>query len=205
MSKAHSNADDVRMRLNRTIGFYKNHPYYIRADTSIPEWYNVLLYKLGKGTSEAGIVVDHRSDDLVMCHPPLGYINYEKSATYLVRRPERRQAEGLRSDMVMGLNPIHGNYFASSAMEALLLNNYPSFSTVLTDIIDNGWKSRAISKDLALGWMDPMKIALYFKNRVVATYNPNKDSFTILQSKESSFIRKFLLKDGGLLDGKTVN
>lgn len=205
MGFEYATRDDMRMRLNGSIVRYDGEYYIVNMDSfEAKEWYHVHLVCFNKEGSDSKpkyFHADHRDKKFDPLSPKIGYLNYSNDAYYPMRTPERRQIQGLNSSSLTweGGRP-NGNYFSSEHMYNMLHNRYPKMQEALDDIINRDKIKVAIHPDYAIGWMDPMKIGLFRKGRIIGYRDSNIERFIIMPSKESSFITKQLSKERILND-----
>ena len=156
--------DDLEYAQGRLIGTivrYKGKPIRI-ADVFYDDDGEMCF----TGRTATGIV--ETSLDLLDLEPiPLGYVNYQECAYYLVRKP-------MRNDWRQGLRPGNFTFIGREGFFELplkeltdtCLNNYPTFTEARTSIKD-GAESVAISRHFAI---DSQNNFLY-KSRVVGSYD----------------------------------
>lgn len=186
MAKKYLNAGDVRMKLNRAVVFYKEKPYIVTTDTT-NDWEEITITPLGGNGREPNKNIKHYDVHLDTKAPELGYMNFFERAYYLVRMPERRQNQALRSDSIIATPRIGGVWFTSPQFKKLLLGEYPKFNEALESILEGHNESVAVHRYYAIGMIDKVRVGLFNRTNLVAIRN-NNDQFEYLQGKNTSFI-----------------
>lgn len=198
---AYLNRDDARLRLNHTVCMYEGKPVYVRLDSDeqFDNQYQCRIYELknvntGRGR---GKVVDYRDKNFDARGIELGYCQAGLSAVYLSRLPARQNQQGLKHENIMA-EPSNIPYeFYSEDMECCILGKHRPLKTALA-MLNDGYTKIPISRTLAVGWLDRTKIALYYKEQVVALKEDTTSRFNLINSKISSFVMKIIDKQGVL-------
>jgi hypothetical protein len=206
--KAFIRQEDTHLRLEKTVCMYKGVPVYCAVSMDFPV--NTVHYcpiETAMETQRARYkAVLCTSDEFSAKVPELGYLNYDTNAWYLTRVPERKQRQGLVSTSVVSSPNINDMYdphrwFFSEAMKDLLTNQYPTRREAIENVM-NGIggipvKGSAFHKHCAIVRIDIGSIGLHYRGRLVATYDPSRDRFTLLPDlKDGSFLQIILGKIG---------
>jgi hypothetical protein len=156
--------EEVNFRLSNSIVTYDGKPVYITRiqhpeDEDGKEVARVFFYEIplkqGGGARETRKFLSSRKFDLAT--PPLGYMNFQKRALYLSRRPVRQQRQGLTNDTlsIIGvtgrptMDHNMNNLITSNGFVDMFANKYPSFKEA-GDLLDDGEVSSvAVSRKFA--------------------------------------------------------
>ncbi len=199
MVKKYLNASDVRMKLQRSVVFYKKVPHYVDLppDPESP-WDHIRLTPLA-GKNKSSFVLPHDDENIDTSAPLLGYINYKGRAYYLSRIPGRVSSQGLKNDVIIS-NPrnISSSYFVSPEFSDALLGKYPKLDTAEGMLYSLAWSSVAISRTFAIGVKDDLRIGLYQQGNLIGD-QVKSGEYTLNNFKGSSFTKKLLEKVGVVL------
>lgn len=195
--------DDARLRLNHTVCMYQGKPVYVRLDQedfeSQYECRVLDLHKVNNGGGR-GKKVDYRDDAFEAKNIELGYCQTGTNAVYLSRLPIRHNQQGLKQESVMCEPSSIGYDFYSEDMAHCIMGKHRSLKTALA-MLNDGYEKIPLSRTLAVGWLDRTKIALYYKEQVVALKEDTTSKFNIISSKTSSFVTRIIDKQGVLING----
>lgn len=191
---------DIRQKLDSSIIFYDDKPYYLRAsgETTV-----VSLYDLRTGKSS--LQVEYDDARFTYRSPQVGYVNIGAFACVFVNRvPSRMFKLGLTFNSLSYYsitgqsvkNPISNWPFQDNFADSLE-NRYPSPSTILNKLgksKDVAW-SQAFSKTLAFGYSTQHGLRLFHKNTPIAYYNPKTSEFKALK-EDNILVDRILTKHG---------
>lgn len=193
--------EDVRLRLNRTICLYRGHPYYVYNEGIDPPSRDVFLRELGENqfiNRKKDMRVPHDDPDFDPRSPELGYCFFNGEALYLSRVPDRRQRQGLsvESLRVEPRNVGPGTVFLTKAMEDCILGRHKTLHEAL-DLIDSGDNSVPIHRHFAVGRIqNNHMLGLFYRCRLIGTKDDYADRFTLLPSRDHSYLMKITGKMG---------
>lgn len=192
MGKVYDNPEDLRMRLNNTICFYKREPYYILVGgVKFPEV--ELMSIVNQSPPQKHKIVDHRSKDLCTNSPKLGYMNFENNSFYLSRIPERSQNQGLRTSNIIAMNENYlGGWNRSRDFYNTLKGIYPSKKEALTRV-QNNYNSCAFHRKFSFNKFGSLNIGLQYMGNSVGILENN--NIKLFQNKATSYIHKLLIKE----------
>ncbi|MBD3261819.1 MAG: hypothetical protein GF334_09180 [Candidatus Altiarchaeales archaeon] len=205
MGKTYLTREDIRMRLNRTIVSYQGDYYTVDVDAPVNEWHQITLRPLGGDNTRRNRSVTVNHSEVDASTPRLGYFNFNNSAYYISRVPERRQNEGFRpeSATVLPRMPV-GGWVTSNSFREMLHGNYPTIDEALQELKTKETDKLAINYDIAIGWLDSrMTLGIFFKERLIGHYDEKQDRYLLFDSKEKSLITRLLSKTG-VFHGKVV-
>lgn len=192
--------DDARLRLNHTVCLYEGKPVYVRLDN---EEYDSAcecrIWDLHKVNDRGGRgkKIDYRDKGFDAKNIELGYCQTGTTAVYLSRLPVRHNQQGLKQESVMG-EPSNIPYeFYSEDMSHCIMGKHRPLKTALA-MLNDGYEKIPISRTLAVGWLDRTKIALYYKEQIVALKEDTTSRFNMISSKTSSFVMRIIDKQGVL-------
>ena len=196
MAEAYLSQEDLNMRLDGSICMYDGHPYYVRTISKYP---NITLYALDgkvnrsiKGTH----IIDHTGDRFSDRSPLLGYITYNNNAHYLSRIPFRHQNQGLTQNSIDadGLDRYE-SWFFGPEMEKCILGKHASVEEAWK-LMDRGYKGVSIHRQLAIKLIDHRNIGLYYKTRLVATWDQFGKQWEFMKATDGRFIEKIVRRLG---------
>jgi hypothetical protein len=151
MAKRFDTPRDASRRLDRTICFYKQVPYYVRFDANDHMGVTVILYNVPKDDFDPGVRVKYTEDAFSYEAPLLGFLNTGACAYYIERETMRNQRYGVPLDnlkyeggkLPLGLARVKG-------MSDMLLNIYPSVSECIAHCKKGDDYSMAFHKDYCI-------------------------------------------------------
>lgn len=208
MAKEYFSQADAIMRIGETICQYQKVPYYIMVDTSnSPD--GVILIPLdlvGKLTSRDLAKcqrVKYTDPDFEYRSPPLGYMEYHNRACYIKRIPDRKQRQGLCSEILRAhfndsekISYDTYSLYYSKSFENMIMGRYKTAPEAEALIIDQGRLSVPISRTLAFRRLGGKTIALDFKTKFVGTRDQGQDKFRLFALPEADFLKKILSRQG---------
>jgi hypothetical protein len=155
-----------------------------RPDTT-EDYHKLHCYDLSRMDRKAKIV-DYREPEFDYRAFPLGYMNYNNNAHYLVRIPYRIQKQGLCRHAINCDPHIGGSdWYTSAGMRDTILNVYPKLAEALVQIEDGEARSVAVHRTFAISNTRP--ISLSYKGRVIG-YMEKNYKFRLLDNKEADAI-----------------
>ena len=184
MAKRYLNANDVRMKLNRSVALYKKKPCYITTEND-EQWDEVTITFLADRRARP-LKIKHYDDDLDTKALELGYMNYYGNAHFVHRLPERVQNQAMRQNSLIVTPNPGGGWFTSEPFKKMLLGEYPPYEQALNNVKEGYSQSEAISRYYCLGKIDKRKIGLYLRSNLVAFIN--NDAPVFITGSDSSFI-----------------
>ena len=193
--------DDARLRLHQTVCLYKGKPVYVRLDNEDHETpYECKIWELSKvNKGVRAKTIDYRDKDFNAKEIELGYCQAGMTAVYLSRLPVRQNQQGLKHDNILS-EPGNIPYeFYSDNMEHCIIGKHRPLKTALA-MLNDGYEKIPLSRILAVGWLDRTKIALYYKEQIVALKEDTTNRFNIISSKTSSFVMRIIDKQGVLIN-----
>jgi hypothetical protein len=172
--------EEITFRLTNSIVTYDGKPVYI-SRVSYPEaedgkeiarvYFYEIPHKNG-GAREVRKFLSSRKFDLAT--PRMGYMNHQRQAVYVSRRPVRQQRQGLTNDTLVTVGPdgrgVEGvnlnNLVNAQGFADMFANKYPSFDEA-GDLLNDGLTSSvAVSRKFAF-LLDHDLEALYLTHKTV--------------------------------------
>lgn len=205
MGREYFNQEDAIMRLNRSICVYHGHPYYVtfpeprfevvegREQLKHPNPNEVVLWKLGKLNSPFKTVA-YTDDEFSYKPPQLGYMMYQGDTYYLARMPHRRQVQGLQQQLIIGGPNNRNNWFTSKEMEDCIVGDHETEERArkLLSERPNEYRSVSFHRHAAITRLNRFQTALCYRGNVVGTGELEQNSYTLLKSRETSFLQRIL-------------
>lgn len=203
MAEAYRSQDDLHQRLDGTICFWEDEPYYVRThggrDTVYPK---VGLYRMDLDTPSYNAYkkVDHTDSKFVDRSPRLGYMNHNGRAYYVSRVPYRynNQAVAQRSltSTCGGLPMNEMAWFSGKPMYNCIKGIYPSVTEAFASLDSRAATGVGVSRDWAIKRLDGQTTGLYFKDRLASLWNPRSRTWEHRDSSDSNIVRKLMTKTG---------
>lgn len=187
---------DNDARIHGGIVRYNGTPYILSLNSQTEFFLSPIYRKVG---SEVLLV---KSEDplLDVSSPPLGYVNGKAACLYLMRKPERKYKQTLRTDSVIGFftdgriadnSTVHSVMF-SKAGESMFLGVYPELKFATSKITnDTGVSSIALSRYVALHRNGDDTYVL-IKNEIVGVYDHKETKVTLKKSNYSWIPERYL-------------
>jgi hypothetical protein len=152
-------------KLHDTIVRFEGFPFYVNH---ISEDGMVRGRKLGQEGQSCHL------SSLDLSPIPLGYVNIDRSTTYLMRVPSRQWRQGIRSSNITSIGGSHASLFAGSASSFvnLVRNIYPTPNDCLDLINNQEVISQAFSRNFAISSINnkgKKGSILLYKSLVVGT------------------------------------
>jgi hypothetical protein len=182
--------DDVQHRLVKSICRYKDLPVYVNSS----KLHVVSIIYLHDSTKA---MVDYRDAEFDYRSPPLGYMNVNEEAHYLVREPDRKnQKYGLTPGTVAcPAGTLHPqDYFLSKAMAACIMANHPTFREVVEKLDNDDIRSSAIARHVALSKLNNSTLTIMYRGRMVGTRELGV--WRLLNSMDASIIKPYIERAG---------
>jgi len=180
----YESSEDVRTRLNASVVFYNNKPVYLY---NRDERLDLCIFARFILQPEEPKFIIHSSDELLdVSAKPLGWINFQDSCLFAVRRPVRKPLQGIGSANTKvyffpeeGSSRLSEEVLLSADFGKMLLGIYPSMDQAILISKNNG--SCAFSRNFAIFLRNDLKLLAYKKN-CIGVFNNRHDSFAIPQS-----------------------
>lgn len=155
---------DSRLR-GTTVRTKDGRPFYVKF---VNEDGNVIGLDLLSGED-----INIKLDKLDVSPPPLGFVNYVKHSSFIMRMPKRYYKQGVCNNNIFSKNKIHG---VDQAFSKMIAGIYPSIVSCAEDIFNEEAVSRAFFRNFAFldGDLDHMR--LKFRNKVVGKCFVNTDN-----------------------------
>jgi hypothetical protein len=192
----------VRLKLHKTCCMYKGEPVYISVDEQNAD-HKVRMIPLAavlNASPSAYKLVDYTEDAFDYRYMSLGYITYKKNAYYLSRLPERKAHQGLKYDCIYSepnLSELYSyHYFYTKEMVDCIKGKHATVEEALNMLHHEGYKKVSVHRDFAVGWVDSMKIGMYYREQLISIKEDNTPHFNLIQGRASSFIQKVMEASG---------
>ncbi len=198
-------AEDIIKRLHGTICLYKGRPVYVMYEnsttTTLVKIIPVEKYdRMAPASKMPWETIDYTQDTFRYKAFPLGYMNYGSEAYYLSRIPFRYQYYGLNPDCIhweprpqsldYGVNHV---LFSQNFVD-MIERKYPTMDEAEVRL-HSGWKSVAISPDVAIHRVKGRTLHLMFKGKNIGI-KMGTQSFVLYDIPETKFLRKILPNHG---------
>lgn len=179
--------NDTRNRVHRTVCMFKDRPVYCQVEDV-----NLLKCRpLRSRPTGPDLEVWVQDSEFSYKSPPLGYLNYENAAWYVMRIPTRQIRAGLSPELLTteprGINPA--DFLMTKAFEDCILGNHPSLANALEKL--KKIASVAIHRHVALV-NDGPNIMLHYRAVPVGSYDPHTNSFLFAEGPQRSFIERIV-------------
>lgn len=192
MAVGFASVGDTNMYLNNSIIMYDGVPHYV-SNTGAEKNNEVtgfcmspMLMKHDQGKKLS--VTDNK---FVHNGILLGYVNYKGQATYVKRKPSRRQKSGVCKNSLC--KSKYNINLTDKSFANMLMNKYPSFDTCIYKLEDRRTISAAFHRDLAIGYGSERDILhLYHKGKDIGYRVQGNDHFILYESRQASFLMNML-------------
>ena len=199
MAREYLSMEDVKLRLHKTVCLHKGEPVYVLVE-DLGRNHEVYCTPLAAAmtTNKGGKYVDYRTGEFDYKYIPLGYIQYKHNAYYLSRLPERKNHQGLKSDVIHSTPDICKEYpqqywFFHSSMVDCIKGKHMPMKEAVDKILFDGWQSAAVHRYFAVAKIDAgNKVGLYYKEQLIGIKEPHSYKFNMIESRGSSFIQKVM-------------
>lgn len=195
MDLVFNDRSDTARKLNNCTGLYDGHPVSILVDANVADVNTIRIKTIPNGRARTIMSDDPLFEARFM---PLGYMNLAMECIWLTRAPLRRMQLGVSSENVYAYNlngAFYNNPFSlqGEAYLDLYNNKYASYVDAVQFVLDHkGVGSRAISREVAMGWRDQGSIQLCYRNVPVGVITPKRKernpSVHLYDTEFSSFI-----------------
>lgn len=194
--------EDTRQRINRTICSYDGKPVFVQVDgvNEISIW--PLRRDVGNIPPKKVRVTDKKFS---YASAPLGYMNYQKNAFYVMRVPNRQTRAGISSE-ILSTDPAipPAEFFMSKAFENCIMGTHPSLPTALKSL-SKDHNSVAIHRHLALFKLPSRHIyELRYRGAAIGAFDSNSQQFIFSESPMRSFVERIVqnlhLQEGNIVD-----
>lgn len=180
---------DLEQRLGGGVAFYNKEPVKV-----IIEGGKIRLFTF---PDLIPIKYIQESDELFdISAPRLGYVNYDREAIYVSRRPERRYKQTLTFGPLQFSNSTgfyEGDLFECKAFKRMLMNDYPSLNEAMT-MLSSKYSSVAITRDLAIKRNQSTgRFHLCVKGKTVGKLSADTRTFEIKKGLDPLVIDKFIM------------
>lgn len=196
-------AQDVQLRLNKTVVMYRGHPVYV-GQGLMTEYTGAddLTLDVFDLIEQRWLPKVHSSDEeLEVKAQYLGYFNLRDgrnidTATYAARLPCRRQRQGLSQEncYIYNLNGnilnnrmdnIHPSYLKMKSFGEMMMNEYPKFEECLKQLKDHDrCKARAFGRKLLITEDEIGLIKLHYFTTAIGVWNPKRKQFSLPEQFE---------------------
>lgn len=113
-------------------------------------------------------------DDLDLSPVPLGYVNKDRSVSYVSRSPCRHYKQGLTNyTMNVRGSPVS---LTSRFLANTIMGKYPSLECVMEDILTEESRAQAFSRNFCVRKLEGSKPALLYKSVPVGLISWNSDA-----------------------------
>jgi hypothetical protein len=180
--------------MNGGVAFYGGKPVLISAGGGL-----IAISDFPNGENPKNILA--ADPDLDLASPVLGYVNMPEYCLYVYRKPERKYKQTLTygsigwfdpSNMGVSLALRQNNIFYTKHFKDMLENIYPNLNAVLKALGNGKIKSRAISRNVALGVDSFGIIRVYYKMTEVGYISPGTTTVSVPEGKLAWVISKYL-------------
>lgn len=198
MAEAYRNQEDLTQRIDGTVCMWAGEPYYVRTVGKI-RYPNVDLYKLEPQAYKPEMSVDHTDSRFVDRSFPVGYMNYNMQAYYLARVPYRQYNQSIRQSSLISscgtLNQYDSGWFNGQPFYDMIKEKYPSVLEARNNL-ENGYNGVAISRDVAMKYVDRRILGLYYKDRLAAIWSRTDSRWNYQDGNDISVLQKIINKTG---------
>ena len=174
---------DYNQRLSRTMCRYKGDIVFLECDnTEI----------LGKRTYNGDYFLIDDVENIDVSSIPLGYVNTNNGALYVMRLPVRSYKQGVCDNNIRGVT-VGGEARAVSVNTQQFFDmargEYPSLSSVLSS---KSTTTKAISRDVAISTNDLGVRSVYYKNQLVGWMAPDSNEVIIPNTERVELVNRYL-------------
>lgn len=170
---------DMKYAASRLLGSiigYKGQPHYVKDSYGS-------TFNLSHTLTEED--VETSFDQLDLSNPELGYVNFSSDSFYAMRKPLRKYLQGLTPYNTVFYTEggkAQPAKFSSVSFLAMWENRYLPMDKICERTYNLEMRVGGISRHLALSRGASISdFTLYYRNREVGIYNPNKGEFTPLR------------------------
>lgn len=193
--------DDKYRRLEGTVCLWKGEPYYVtlRNGYGMPplghEEVNLLSINDSNKIKTKGsyITVNYTEDDFVYRCIELGYMNYDGSAYFLGRMPNREFHQGLSENNIYdaeGKIRNRSGWFGSKSLYDCILGKHPTLDEVMERIGDV--ESIAFDRNFAVAKLDRKRLLLKHRGQVIGWMSADDSKFSVFKNRSNAFIQPIL-------------
>lgn len=175
--------NDTAMRLDKTLALYKGKPVFVTCGGETRNTVTVTPL----GVRKRGTLVDVTSDDFQYTGLELGYINFEGSALYLAREPQRRQRAGISLNTISSPNLYIADVFNSKSMSKCIMGEHPSFREAVEWVEEGEKYSVAFHRHMAVRLNNNL-IELLHRDQMVGYKTLGMTSFSLYETPEASYL-----------------
>lgn len=181
MTVVHQQEGDLEQRYDRTLIRFDGNVYYCRLDHDSMEF---CLHRL-ENTRSCIHRVDPYDERIDTSSVPLGYVNTPDGSIYVTRNPERQWKQSVPIDH---LDSFLGSHTYTLATQNTLDGVFPSVNEALNMILDGGFPSVAVSRDVKLEKSPEGSgfVEVLFRNKGVGTIENPREDMTIVFYDEKS-------------------
>lgn len=183
---------DYATRMDGGIAFYDGRPVWMHVAGAVIAISNFPKGDNAKKISSADPLLD-------LASPKLGYVNYEGTAYYVYRRPERKYKQTLNYGSCSlhspnGTKIVHHieHVFSSKGMLDTLNNKYPSLADTMARLKTQKAKAVAISRNICLAIDSFGIIRVHFKMEEVGYINPGEKIVRVPKGAVAWIVSKYL-------------
>lgn len=202
MARPYLSYEDMRMRLHRTITMYNGEPFLTRVNEDKLENNIVYLYALDKANDRYVHKIKVEDPKFSVRAPELGYISFRNDAYYVMRKPERKQFQGLTSNSVCLLDgddlrgvPINA-WFLSTSMKDCILGRHHSLNDAIAKMHeDPDINGIPVHRHAALRYVNGNLLGIFYRGLLVAT-EAQSGRFAMLPTREASVVQRVLNRIG---------
>lgn len=188
---------DTRQRIHRTICMYDGKPMYV----SVMDVDLVGLYPLRRERGEPNHV---RVTDKKFSYKsvPLGYINYQNNALYVMRIPARQTRAGISPENLTTIPQVPTeDFFLTKAFEDCILGKHPGLRTAVKSLLDVKAASVAVHRHVALSWYTKDFLRVQYRGTDVGKFDVQNNMFIFNNTPWRSFLER-IVADLHLQEGK---
>lgn len=197
--------EDLCMRLDKTICFYKGRPVIIQAKRGDFLDANTVMWRRLGGRKWGECQVD--DEDFSYRAPRLGYVNFKRlnvtSAVWLARKPYRQQKCGLPLEYINyilvdthSIRRADSTLTDTSAMASALMNDYSPVEEAVKNILDPGgdFRSVAIHREFALHRpeLEEEELVISYCGRTVGKFDAESHRVDLYPRADASFVERSL-------------
>lgn len=177
MDLVFNDRSDTSRKLHNCVGVYENVPVSIQVDMGVADVNTIRVKTIPNGRVKTIQTDDPSFEARFM---PQGYMNYQNRAIWITRTPQRRMQLGISDENLMFRAPdnepldIRVTIIGQEYVD-LYNDKYPPYDEAIKNLMSNRETSCAISREVALGWLDyPGAIRLYYRNVPVGVITPKR-------------------------------
>ena len=199
MGKAYYQQSDAKMRLDGTVCLFDGKPVLVQVADQKDIVRICPVDKIHSIHPKMWDLVKYTDDKFSYKSPPLGYINYKRSASYLTRIPDRKQRQGLTLDVITARPKMVSGYSLESALFSqgyidCVANKYPTIDEATQTLESDKAESVAISRHTALSYLGRNVLGLNYKGRQVGIRNGSR--WQLFDQPQKPFLTKLMNKEG---------